>query len=142
MLDGRLHIGTFQRHTELFLLVSLLGWHSVYKHAGSQISQSGFGFDGPAMLIILNSNRCSSCHVDAMDDEWCIILVFGGFIGSDLFLPALGLAFNMPGGSIVIIQSQHLEHFNSRWTGVRFSVILTCRKRVVDHYQTPDLNNP
>ena len=95
------------------------------------------GFNGPAMLIIVNLLRCSTCHLDPEDDEMCILIIFGQFSGGDIVLPAFGMTFEIPGGTIFILRSRYLEHFNTPWMGLRFSVVLTCRVDVVTHFQTP-----
>lgn len=87
------------------------------------------------MLIIVNLVRCSTCHLDPKDDEWCILIILGHFVGGDIVLPAFGMAFEMPGGTIFILRSKYLEHFNTPWMGIRHSVVLTCRSDVVQHFQ-------
>ena len=81
--------------------------------------------------------RCSTCHIDPSDDEWCILFVIGWFIGAELFLPGVGVAMRMQPGTILVLRSSCLEHFNAKWTGVRFVMIATSRRKVVSDYQTP-----
>ena len=86
---------------------------------------------------MLNSNRATTCHNNPLDDDVCVILVLGKFVGAMLINPALGMAYEMPEGTILVMWSRLLEHFNTSFSGIRYSVILTARAKVVADFQTP-----
>ena len=86
---------------------------------------------GAAQLCVLNINSSVRAQRDVQDDAWCWRVTLGNFKGGDLVLPTIATVVECQPGSIIFVRSSLLEHWVTKWEGIRHSLVFTTKALLI-----------
>ena len=78
----------------------------------------------PFTNLIVNLGVQTDAHVDPQDDDLCLVIPFGNWMGGELCFYELGIALELCPGDVVMFPSNQITHFNLCMEGYRGSFVL------------------
>jgi hypothetical protein len=78
----------------------------------------------PFLSLVVNLNVHTKAHRDASDQNLCLVMPIGQFVGGALAMVETGLVVDLHQGDWILFRSCDITHFNLYYTGTRAPLVL------------------